>query len=302
MRRNSRRHVVKVGVAMLGLVGLVAAGGGTALTSSTTTSATAPVVATSATTTGGYELAGADGGVFDFGNAGFYGSTYSDGLTGLHGAHALAAPIVGIASTPDRRGYWMVGADGGVFNFGDAGFYGSTYSDGLSGLGGAHPLRSPIVGIASTPDGKGYWLVAKDGFVYSFGDADYYGDIYSDGLTGLSGPHPLSAPIVGIAATPDGQGYWLVGADGGVFNFGNAQFHGSTYSDGMTGLGGAHPLQSAVVAIASTQDGLGYRVVTKSGMVYDFGSANFDGDTFSLGLTGLSGPHPLSAPIVGIAQ
>jgi hypothetical protein len=70
----------------------------------------------------------------------------------------------------------------------------------------------------------------------------------------------------------------------------------------MTGLGGAHPLQSAVVAIASTQDGLGYRVVTKSGMVYAFGSANFDGDTFSLGLTGLSGPHPLSAPIVGIAQ
>jgi len=352
MRGNPRRHVVKVGVAMLGLAGLVAAGGGTALASSAT-SATAPVVATSATTTGGYELAGADGGVFDFGNAGFYGSTYSDGLTGLHGAHALAAPIVGIASTPDRRGYWMVGADGGVFNFGNAGFYGSTYSDGLSGLGGAHPLRSPIVGIASTPDGKGYWLVAKDGFVYSFGDADYYGDIfsdgltglsgphplsapivgiaatpdgqgywlvgadggvfnfgdasyygntYSDGLTGLSGPHPLSAPIVGIAATPDGQGYWLVGADGGVFNFGNAQFHGSTYSDGMTGLGGAHPLQSAVVAIASTQNGLGYRVVTKAGMVYDFGSANFDGDTFSLGLTGLGGAHPLSAPIVGIAQ
>ena len=301
MRGNPRRHVVKVGVAMLGLAGLVAAGGGTALASSAT-SATAPVVATSATTTGGYELAGADGGVFDFGNAGFYGSTYSDGLTGLHGAHALAAPIVGIASTPDRRGYWMVGADGGVFNFGNAGFYGSTYSDGLSGLGGAHPLRSPIVGIASTPDGKGYWLVAKDGFVYSFGDADYYGDIFSDGLTGLSGPHPLSAPIVGIAATPDGQGYWLVGADGGVFNFGNAQFHGSTYSDGMTGLGGAHPLQSAVVAIASTQNGLGYRVVTKAGMVYDFGSANFDGDTFSLGLTGLGGAHPLSAPIVGIAQ
>jgi len=39
---------------------------------------------------------------------------------------------------------------------------------------------------------------------------------------------PLRRPIVGIAATPDGQGYWLVASDGGVFSFGDAAFHGST--------------------------------------------------------------------------
>ena len=39
---------------------------------------------------------------------------------------------------------------------------------------------------------------------------------------------PLNAPIVGIAATPDGGGYWLVAADGGVFSFGDAHFYGST--------------------------------------------------------------------------
>ena len=38
----------------------------------------------------------------------------------------------------------------------------------------------------------------------------------------------LDAPIVGMAATPDGGGYWLVASDGGVFSFGNAAFHGST--------------------------------------------------------------------------
>src|ERR1700732_173035 len=38
----------------------------------------------------------------------------------------------------------------------------------------------------------------------------------------------LSKPIVQLAQTPDGQGYWLVGADGGIFTFGNAQFYGST--------------------------------------------------------------------------
>jgi len=32
---------------------------------------------------------------------------------------------------------------------------------------------------------------------------------------------------VGIAATPDGKGYWLGGIDGGVFTFGDAKFYGS---------------------------------------------------------------------------
>lgn len=37
----------------------------------------------------------------------------------------------------------------------------------------------------------------------------------------------VNAPIVGIAATPTGEGYWLVSADGGVFTFGDAKFYGN---------------------------------------------------------------------------
>jgi len=37
----------------------------------------------------------------------------------------------------------------------------------------------------------------------------------------------LNAPVVGLAPTPDGGGYWLVAADGGVFTFGDAGFDGS---------------------------------------------------------------------------
>ena len=51
------------------------------------------------------------------------------------------------------------------------------------------PLHSPVVGLAATPDGKGYWLVASDGGIFTFGDAAFYG---SEG-----GSH-LNAPIVGI--------------------------------------------------------------------------------------------------------
>jgi hypothetical protein len=47
-----------------------------------------------------------------FGDAGFFGS-----MAGVR----LAAPVVGMASTPDIQGYWLVAADGGVFSFGDAG-------------------------------------------------------------------------------------------------------------------------------------------------------------------------------------
>ncbi len=180
----------------------------------------------SAVSNPGYILAGADGSTYPFGTPGF-GDTYSYGLTGLSGSHPLAEPIVGMAATPDGKGYWLVAKDGGIFNFGDAGFYGNPYTLGLTGLSGSHPLAEPIVGMAATPDGKGYWLVAKDGGIFNFGDAGFYGNPYTLGLTGLSGSHPLAEPIVGMAATPDGKGYWLVAKDGGIFNFGDAAFEGS---------------------------------------------------------------------------
>ncbi len=63
---------------------------------------------------------------------------------------------------------------------------------------GGQPLTAPIVGIASTPDGKGYWEVASDAGIFSFGDAPFLGSM---------GGQPLNAPIVAMASTPDGGGY-----------------------------------------------------------------------------------------------
>ncbi len=121
----------------------------------------------------------------------------------------LNRPIVGMAATPDGKGYWLAASDGGIFTFGDASFYGST---------GGMQLNRPIVGMAATPDGKGYWLVASDGGIFTFGDASFYGS---------TGGMQLNRPIVGMAATPDGKGYWLVASDGGIFTFGDASFYGS---------------------------------------------------------------------------
>lgn len=41
----------------------------------------------------------------------------------------------------------------------------------------------------------------------------------------MGGQH-LNAGVVGMAATPDGNGYWLAAADGGVFDFGTATYDG----------------------------------------------------------------------------
>jgi len=92
-----------------------------------------------------------------------------------------SAPATSSATTSSPAGYWLAAADGGVFTFGDAHFYGS--------MGGTK-LNAPIVGMASTPDGNGYWLAAADGGVFTFGDAHFYGSM---------GGTKLNAPIVGMA-------------------------------------------------------------------------------------------------------
>ena len=35
------------------------------------------------------------------------------------------------------------------------------------------PLNRPVVGMADTPVGGGYWLVASDSGVFSYGDAGF---------------------------------------------------------------------------------------------------------------------------------
>ncbi len=94
---------------------------------------------------------------------------------------------------PPSGGYWEVAADGGVFAYGDAGFYGSA---------GSLHLNQPIVGMAAAPDGGGYWLAAADGGVFAYGDAGSYGS---------AGSLHLNQPIVGWPQRLTGAatGSWL---------------------------------------------------------------------------------------------
>ncbi len=88
---------------------------------------------------------------------------------------------------------------------------------------------------------------------------------------------------MGAAATPDGLGYWVVAADGGVFAYGDAAFEGSA--------GGIH-LNAPVVGMAATPDRGGYWLVASDGGVFAYGDAVFEGS---------AGGLDLNAPVVGMA-
>ncbi|HEU5002201.1 MAG TPA: IPT/TIG domain-containing protein [Actinomycetota bacterium] len=241
-----------------GMAGLAAPAGAAApgaAPAAVTTPAADPAAGAAPASGQGYWLVASDGGIFNYGDAGFFGSA---------GAIHLNKPVVGLAATADGNGYWLVASDGGIFTYGDAGFSGSA--------GGIH-LNKPIVGMASTADGRGYWLVASDGGIFNYGDAGFFGS---------AGAINLNKPIVGMAPGGAGSGYWLVASDGGIFNY-STPFYGSA---------GAVHLNRPIVSMAPTPDGGGYWLVASDGGIFNYGDAGFQGS---------AGALTLAAPIVGAA-
>ncbi len=193
----------------------------------------------------GYWLLGADG------NLAIHGRTPKLAVRiGPTVPADLGGPVVGMATTPDGRGYWTVTARGVVRAFGIA-----------DPLGEPRPnhLDAPVVAITATPDGTGYWLLTAKGTVLAFGAAKVLPPSKPD--LGID----MSA-AVGQAVTPTGKGYWLAHADGYVDAFGDAALTPPP-------LLGPFAMSSPTVAIASSPDGLGYWTVTSAGVVQAFGTA-----------------------------
>jgi hypothetical protein len=79
-----------------------------------------------------------------------------------------------------------------------------------------HPVQSPPVALVACAAG-GYWIVTAEGGTYAFAGAPFLGS--------LSGT-PLSAPVVGGSSTASGKGLYLLGQDGAVYAWGDAQYGG----------------------------------------------------------------------------
>ena len=166
---------------------------------------------------------------------------------------------------PRRRsghGYWLVASDGGIFTFGDARFHGSTGGIRLNkpivGMAATptgqrllarrvrrrhlHLRRRPLLRLdrrhppqparssawPRTPTGHGYWLVASDGGIFTFGDARFYGS--------TGGRHARAARSSAWRRPRPATATGSSRADGGIFTFGDAH---------VLRLGGGHARGSA---------------------------------------------------------
>jgi len=121
-------------------------------------------------------------------------------------------------------------------------------------------LNAPVLDLAMSPSGRGYWFVAGDGGVFSFGHAPFHGS---------TGNLRLAAPMMSMTSATHRQGYWMVASDGGIFSFGTAKFFGST---------GSIPLNRPIVGMAPTPSGLGYWLVAADGGIFSFGDARYSGN------------------------
>ncbi len=173
----------------------------------------APIIAAAAPPDGrGYWMTDNQGHVYAYGSAQYYG-----------GFPAGASQIVDIASTRSGHGYWLLDEDGHIYSYGDAIYHGGANGPFLNGR-----CTGMAVYPGDEPDG-GYWITTETGQVWPLGN--------NTQLFANNGPNweevmpLLNDPIFGIEATPTGNGYGLIGGDGGVYSFGDFPFWGSLADD-----------------------------------------------------------------------
>ena len=247
----------------------------------------------------GYWMVGADGTVYRFGDAAWYGNP------------ALGrAEAVDIEPSPSGKGYWVVDTAGRVFAFGNALSFGNLdpsrlrAGEQVTSLSARKPepgyllftskgrvfaigpdgqnerpgvghvtLNGPVLDSVVTPSGQGYYMVASDGGIFTFGDAAFHGSM---------GGRKINAPVQSLVPDGDGDGYWMVASDGGIFAF-RAGFNGSM---------GATRLNRPVTGMVRA--GTGYLMVGEDGGIFDF-----SGDPQSF--KGSLGATPPARPITSVA-
>jgi hypothetical protein len=218
------------------------------------------------------------------------------------------APAAGTSPGVSKTaaGYWMLGADGKVYPFGQAqslgnapvatgleaadveptpsgnGYWlvdsaGHVFAQGDAGhFGNMDEAKlaagEKVTSLSATLTGQGYWIFTSKGRVQALGDAVFYGDMSKVALNG---------PVLDSIPTPAGKGYYMVGSDGGIFAFGDAKFFGSM---------GDKKLNAAVQSLVPDPDGAGYWLVASDGGVFAFDAA----------FRGSMGGTKLNRPVTGM--
>ncbi len=196
-----------------------------------------------------------------------------EATTGFDMASGLGTPT-GATLAADLRAIEMTITTTSV----PAASVGAPYSTTLAVTGGTAPYTWSVT-AGTVPPGLSLDPVTGTiaGTPTTVGTSDFSVAVTSTGAAG-----PLTAATATLSLVV-GSGYLLAAADGGIFAFGDAQFHGSM---------GGQPLNKAIVGLAATPDGQGYWEVASDGGIFSFGDAQFYGSM---------GGQPLNKPIVGLA-
>ncbi|MGH2717788.1 MAG: Ig-like domain-containing protein, partial [Actinomycetota bacterium] len=126
-----------------------------------------------------------------------FGQPFDGGLVrfAIGGANAVSTTFSGDTDATGKVGFQYSGTNIGIDTI--VAYVDVNDDDNLDPV---DPYATAVIFWKNKP-GQGYWLTASDGGIFNYGpDAPQEGS--------LGGKH-LNKPIVGMAATPDGQGYWL---------------------------------------------------------------------------------------------
>ena len=200
-------------------------------------------------TSDGYTLYlwGTDGGVFMYSTINrFYGSM---------AGHTLGGQIVSLVPTLDFGGYLLIGADGGVFSFGDAPFYGNLVGRTLNP---PSPVGTPydVIGAFFFSGQQYYCLAEADGYYNCFGGGGVFGRAQEVAISSI-----YTNPATTIMTTGDTWGWWWITRQGQIYAFGDA-----TYQGGLSSVPWGPILGGSGWGTG------GYRFVGTDGSTYNFGS------------------------------
>lgn len=217
------------------------------------------------------------------------------------------------------NGYWLGLTDGHIYSFGNNAYHGQLLVDFSV---------APIMSMEHTIGGDGYYVLYKNGYVATFGDAtnwgwnfsfnmegiarnhkdtgywtmDIYGSVFPHGFVASHGNCPtsvnpsnfwLSTIAVDIAGDPIGDGYWLLDNEGHVYAKGSASYYGQPYGARWTVNNQRIRTFARIVAHPY---GKGYWVLDQVGNVYAYGAARHFGQFAGQAYAALGGNLPFANP------
>jgi hypothetical protein len=193
--------------------------------------------------------------------------------------------VVSSIPTSSGQGAYVFTSIGRVIRTGDA--VALTDSVGREDLLWIEQLNAPIVDARITADRSGYWLLAEDGGIFTFGNAGFAGAVPEKPRADW-----IDEKIVSFAPDNDGEGYVIVAASGKAWFFEHPIR--PQLQDVIESAFGTRTLNQPIALVKERRCG-GYLMVATDGGVFATPMSD-------CGFQGSLGDDPPDSPILALAS